>query len=144
MAQSEGWQVGADFQLAVQPVVWNLVPLHGVLGLPQSMAAMFQEQASHENPVELCCPFGLWLGNSRALCQTWRAKTQRPTSQWAKFQSHWKKSRIGDTKYCRYFWKILSFPIFIMRMEINLRPLDKKNKRYTPFTQSKKIKILRS
>ena len=37
-----------------------------------------------------------------------------------------------------------SFPIFIIRMEINLRPLDKKNKRYTPFTQSKKIKILRS
>ena len=62
------------------------------------------------------------------ICQTQRTKTPRPYLSIGKISVTLEKSRIGDTKYCRYFWKILSVKIFIIRMEINLRPLDKKKR----------------
>lgn len=44
-AHSHLWQVGTGFHPRAQPVLWALVLLYGVLGLPQNMVARFQEQA---------------------------------------------------------------------------------------------------
>lgn len=106
------------------------------LGLLRAWWPGFKSKHPMRTKWKLYCLFGLRLGNNIAsLLPDSKGWKPDPTSQWAKFQSHIGK-KWNRRYYYRYFWKILSVPIFIIMLEINLRPRDKK--KYIPFAKSNK------